>query len=161
MIQQPLFKLYKTFRNGGKIEIMRGYVRREDHSHLFSISRFFAERGCHVQITTNIHFKDEIYEKVFGGLTGTKYERKCPDLIINGNYYEYESYTPPFKKEKISNMISKGLKQSSRIIINNNKGGKDMYIGKNIHNRIVNEKQNIDEVWFYEKGQVRLIYKKK
>jgi hypothetical protein len=28
------------------------------------------------------------------------YERKCPDLIINGQYYEYENYRPPFKKEK-------------------------------------------------------------
>ena len=160
MIYQPLFQLYKTFRNGGKIEIMKGYVKMKDHNHLFSIARFFAERGCQVQITTSIHFKDEIYTEVFGRLIGTKYERKCPDLIINGNYYEYESFMPPFRKEKISNMMSKGLKQASRIIINNNKGIIHRNIKKNIHNRIRNEKQEIDEVWVYEKGQLILLYKK-
>ena len=97
---------------------------------------------------------------IFGRLIGTKYERKCPDLIINGNYYEYESFMPPFRKEKISNMMSKGLKQASRIIINNNKGIIHRNIKKNIHNRIRNEKQEIDEVWVYEKGQLILLYKK-
>ncbi|MDR0680420.1 MAG: hypothetical protein LBG15_01005, partial [Dysgonamonadaceae bacterium] len=94
---------------------------------------------------------------------GTGYERKCPDLIINGKYYEYESYTPPFKKEKISHMIKKGLRQASRIIIDNNKGCSDRYILNSIYNRLrdKNFKNNIDEVWLYEKGRVRLIYKKK
>jgi hypothetical protein len=93
-------------------------------------------------------------------LIGTKYDRKCPDLIINGKFYEYESYKPPFKIEKISNMLSRGLKQSSCIIINNNKGDIHRNIKKNIHNRITNEKQDIDEVWVYEKGEVFLLYKK-
>ena len=159
MIRQSIFKQYKTFCGGGKIEIMKGYIKKDDHSHLFAISRFFAERGCHVQITTNIHFKDEIYQAVFGGLIGSQYERKCPDLIIDGKFYEYESYRSPFKKEKISNMISKGLKQASRIIINNNKGASLRLIRKNIYNRSVIEQQHIDEVWAYEKGQVRLLYK--
>ena len=160
LFNQPIFKLCKTFSNDGKIEIMKGYVKRDDYSHLFSISRFFAARGCHVQITTNVHFKDEIYQEVFGGLIGTQYERKCPDLIIDGKYYEYESYRPPFKKEKISNMMSKGLKQSSRIIINNNKGIVHRIIKKNIYYRIRNAQQQIEEVWAYEKGQVILLYKK-
>ena len=153
--------MYKKFKNSGKIEIINGYKRKPDHKDLVSIARFFASKGDNVKITTNIHFKDEKYKEVFGSLIGTKFERKCPDLIINGKHYEYETYVPPFKKEKISNMLSKGLKQSSRLIINNNKGAGDMYIGKNIHNRIANEKQNIDEVWLYEKGKVRLFYKKK
>jgi hypothetical protein len=69
----------------------------------------------------------------------------------------------PFKKRKMANMISHGAKQSSRIIINNNKGCSSRYILENIHNRIKdkNFKNNIDEVWLYEKGKVRLIYKKK
>jgi hypothetical protein len=162
MAEQQLFTTYKDFGNsGGQIKIMEGYTKKYDHKDLFAIARIFAEKGDKVQITTDIHFKDKKYKEVFGGLNGTPYERKCPDLIINGKFYEYESYEPPFGKNKISNMISKGLKQSSRIIINNNKGGKDMYIGRNIHNRVINEKQHIDEVWLYEKGKVRLIYKKK
>jgi hypothetical protein len=161
MIANQLFNLYKEFGSGGRIEVQEGYTKKSDYKDLLSISRFFAEKGEKVQITTDIHFKDERYKQVFGNLNGTKYERKCPDLIINGKYYEYESFMPPFSKRKISNMISKGLKQASRIIINNNKGGKDMYIGRNIHNRVINEKLDIDEVWLYEKGEVRLLYKKK
>jgi hypothetical protein len=155
------FNVYKEFGNGGKIEIMEGYIPKTDHKDLLAISKYFAEKGDKVQITTDVHFKDEKYKEVFGGLIGTKYERKCPDLIINGKYYEYESFMKPFKKEKISNMLSKGLKQSSYVIINNNKGAKDEYIGRNIHNRVINEHQNIDEIWLYEKGKLRLIYKKK
>jgi len=59
-------------------------------------------------------------------------------------------------------MIKKGTIQSSRIIINNNKGSSDRYIRTNIYNRLVekNFKKNIDEVWIYEKGKVRLLFKK-
>ena len=113
-----------------------------------------------VIITSAIHFKDEKYKEVFGELIGTKYDRKCPDLIINGKFYEYERYNPPFKKEKISNMISKGIKQSSMVIINNNKGSSHRIIKRNIYNRVVLEKQNIEEVWVYEKGELVLVYKK-
>ena len=160
MILQQLFLLYKEFNNGGKIEIMNGYEKKADHNDLFSISRFFAEKGNEVKMTTHVHFKDEKYAEVFGRLIGTKYNRKCPDLIINGQFYEYENYMPPFKKEKISNMLSRGLKQSSRIIINNNKGANHRIIRRNIYNRTAIEKQNIDEVWIYEKGKVFLLYKK-
>jgi hypothetical protein len=56
-------------------------------------------------------------------------------------------------------MISKGLKQSSRIIINNNKGANHRFIRRNIYNRAVIENQNIAEIWIYEKGNVHLLYK--
>ncbi|GHU94211.1 hypothetical protein FACS1894156_2150 [Bacteroidia bacterium] len=91
---------------------------------------------------------------------GTIYERRCPDLIIDGEFYEYESYVPPFKKEKIFHMIYKGLQQSPRIIINNG-GAKDNFIKKCILNRI-NEKKfiyNINEVWLFEGKVIRLLYK--
>ncbi|MDR0691541.1 MAG: hypothetical protein LBF69_00715 [Prevotellaceae bacterium] len=90
MSSQQLFNLYKEFVSGGQIEIMKGYVKKSDNKDLLAIARNFAEKGNTVQITTNIHFKDAKYKDVFGGLNGTKYERKCPDLIINGKYYEYD-----------------------------------------------------------------------
>jgi hypothetical protein len=157
-----LFSLYKEFVSGGRIEIMEGYTKKSDHKDLFTISRYFAEKGDKVQINTDVHFKDAKYKKIFGKLNGTPYERKCPDLIINGEYYEYESYKRPFKKEKISHMIKKGSMQSSRIIINNNKGASDRYIRRNILERIrdKNFKYSIDEMWVYEKGKLRLLYKK-
>jgi hypothetical protein len=163
MITNQLFNLYKEFSNGGHIEVQEGYTKKSDHVDLLSISRYFAEKGEKVQITTDIHFKDAKYNQIFGKLNGTPYERKCPDLIINGKFYEYESFVPPFNKGKISHMILKGTKQSSRIIINNNKGCSDRYIIKSINNRL-NEKNKanpIKEVWVYEKGKVRQLYQKK
>ena len=159
-IQKSLFDPYKEYKSSGKIEIINGYKKKADHKDLLSISRFFAQKGDSVKITTDIHFKDEKYREVFGALIGTKYDRKCPDLIINEKFYEYESYKSPFKAEKISNMLSSGIKQSSRIIINNNKGASHRIIRRNIYNRVVIEKQDIDEVWLYEKGEVLLLYKK-
>ena len=153
------FKTVKTFENGGKIEIIDGYKKKSDHSDLVSISRFFAGKGNCVTITTDIHFKDEKYQEVFGALIGTKYNRKCPDLIINGTFYEYESYSPPFKKEKLFNMLKRGFLQSSYIIIDNNKGASDRFIKQKLGERL-RMGQIIDEVWLYEKGKIRLLYKK-
>jgi hypothetical protein len=156
------FSIYKEYSNGGRIEIMHGYVKKSDYKDLRTIAHAWAVEGKVVQITTNPHFKTNEYKQIFGALMGTPYERKCPDFIIDGVFYEYENYQPPFRKQKISNMISKGLKQSSRIIINNNKGVTDRYILTNIHNRFRDKtfKSNINEVWVYEKGKVRLLYKK-
>jgi len=151
--------MYKRFKNNGKIEIIEGYKKKSDHRDLISISRFFAEKGDNVKITTNIHFKDEKYKEVFGALIGTKYERKCPDLIINGKFYEYESFMPPFSKLKIKNMLKHGVVQSNNLVLDNNKGASDRYIIKLIHQRI-KLGQNINEVWIYEKGEVRMLYKK-
>ena len=155
--------MYKKFRNSGKIEIIDGYKKGTDHRDLVTISRLFAQQGDRVTITTAIHFKDKQYKEVFGALIGTIYEGKCPDLKVNDRFfYEYESYMPPFKKEKISHMIKKGSMQADRIIINNKKGASDRYIRDNIYRRLKdkNFKYNIDEVWLYEKGTLRLLYKK-
>ena len=107
-----------------------------------------------------MHYKNELYESVFGKLKGTIYENKCPDLIVDGLFYEYESYTSPWKKTKISNMLSHGLKQSDRIIINNNKGCSDRYIINNILRRANDKffKGQIKEVLVYEKGSIRKIF---
>jgi len=151
--------MYKRFINGGNVEIVDGYRKKPDNNDLLSISRCFAQKGDNVKITTDIHFKDEKYKQVFGALIGTKYDRKCPDLIINEKFYEYESFLPPFSKKKVKNMLTHGVVQSNNLILNNNKGASDRYIVKQIHQRI-RLRQDINEVWLYEKGKVRLLYKK-
>jgi hypothetical protein len=151
------FSIYKEYRNGGRIEIMNGYVKKSDYKDLRTIAHAWAVQGKVVQLISGVHYKDPLYNQIFGKLKGTKYERKCPDLIVDGKFYEYESYRPPFKRSKISNMLSTGLKQSSRIIINNNKGAAERYIKRNIIERIKNKnfKYDINEVWLYENGDVR------
>jgi len=158
-----MFKVYKRYECGGKVWIHSAVDRKlSDFKALLTIANVFAGEGKEVKLMPRFHFKSNEYKQIYGCLIGTVYERKCPDLSVNGKFYEYESFVSPFKKRKISNMISHGLKQSSRIIIDNNKGCRDYYILTNIYNRIKdkNFKYRINEVWLYEKGKVRLIYKK-
>ena len=91
-----------------------------DYNDLISIACYFAKKGKRVHVLPTLHYKDTRYRDVYGPLIGTIYYRKCPDLLIDGEYYEYESYERPFKAKKISHMIKRGAGQSDRIIIDNN-----------------------------------------
>ena len=57
-------------------------------------------------------------------------------------------------------MIKNGLQQSENIIINNTKGASDKYILKLVNHRVIRQRQDINEIWLYEKGKIRLLYKK-
>jgi len=154
-----MFKTYKQYENGGKVLIPKIIDKKaKDYKPLLSIANFFAKEGKIVKLNPVVHFKSDEYKEIYKSLIGTVYERKCPDLQINGLFYEFESYKPPFNKGKISHMLKDGLKQSSRIIINNTKGAADRYIKRLIYDRI--NKYSIDEVWIYEKGNLRLLFKK-
>lgn len=155
--QEP--KIVKEFDNGGKLAIYPTVERnKSDYKDLVTIGRFFAEKGNNVVLTPRVHIKSPMYEKIYGDLIGTRYERKCPDLKINGKFYEYESFEKPWKKQKVGRMLSHALKQSNRIIIDNNKGCSLRYFRKLIYGRI-NSGSDIKEVWIYEKGKCSLIYK--
>jgi len=158
-----MFKTYKQYENGGKVLIHKSINNKgSDYKPLISIANFFAQEGKIVKLNPVVHFKSDEYKQIYKSQIGTIYERKCPDLQIDGLFYEFESYIPPFNKGKISHMLKEGLKQSSRIIINNTKGAADRYIKRLIYDRINNKTftYNIDEVWIYEKGKLRLLFKK-
>jgi hypothetical protein len=156
------FILFKAFPNGRRIEIMDRFVKKSDYDDLLAIALFFAQQGKIVLIPTEVHFKDAKYKQIFRNLIGTIYERKCPDLIIDGEFYEYESFIPPFNKKKVSHMLTQGTKQASRVIIKDHKDVEDRYILNNILKRLSDKtfKYDIDEIWLHENGEVRLIYKK-
>ena len=157
-----MFNIYKKYKNGGKILIHPKVDRKKnDYKDLLTIANRFAQKGNIVRLNPSIHYKSYEYKAIYGSLIDTIYERKCPDLKIRDKFYEYESYIPPFNKKKISHMIKKGAEQSSQIIINNNKGASDRFILRNVKERIndKNFKHEINEVWLYEKGNVRLLFK--
>jgi hypothetical protein len=155
-----MFKIYKKYKNGGEVFVPKNISKKaSDYKPLISIANIFAKEGKTVRITPVVHFKSAAYQKIYGSLTGTIYERKCPDLQIDGVFYEFENYTPPFRKIKISHMLNSGIKQSSNIIINNSKGASDRYIKRLIYDRI-NKNKPIEEVWLYEKGTLKLLFKK-
>ena len=159
-LETNLYIIRKTFKKGGVVRVMKGINKeRTDFKDVITIATLFAKMGMSIKVLSPVHFKSKEYRQVFGGLIGTKYERKCPDLLIGDNYYEYESYERPWNKRKISSMISHGLQQASRIIIDNNKGASDRFIRKSIMARLNIHNQHIDEVWIYEKGQLRLFFK--
>ena len=159
---KEMFKTYKQYENGGKVLVPKNINKKaSDYKSLINIANLFAKDGKVVRLTPTVHFKSIEYEEIYGSLIGTVYERKCPDLQIDGLLYEFENYTPPFRKKKISHMISQGTKQAPRIIINNTKGASDRFIRDNIYKRIKDKTFNmeIEEVWLYEKGELRLFYK--
>jgi hypothetical protein len=129
-----------------------------DYRDLMAVAKSFARQGRNVDLLAAVHYKDPLYQIVFGRLIGTRYYRKCPDLLIDGRYYEFESFIAPWTKKKVSHMLSSGMKQCSRLIIDNNKGASDRHIRKLIQARI-HLNAPLDEVWLYEKGEVRLFYK--
>ena len=138
---------------------MRGIDKtKSDYKTLVTLATLFAKEGKTVKILANCHHKSEEYKTVFSPLIGTKYERKCPDLMVDSKYYEYEGFEKPWKKEKVRRMISHGMKQSAHMIINNTKGASDRFIRQAIIARI-NVGATIKEVWLYEKGRKRLFFK--
>ncbi|MDO4725926.1 MAG: phage minor head protein [Porphyromonadaceae bacterium] len=152
------FKKVKEFKNGGAYFEHEQVDRQSgDYKMIKRIGGEFARMGMVAKATPKLHFKGPEYKAVYGSLIGTKYERKCPDLLVDGKFYEVESFIPPFSKRKMGNMIKKGLLQSDRIIINNTRGCSDRYIKKLIVDRI-KKGQNIKEVWIYNKGKIRLLH---
>ena len=158
------FTLFKRFSGKGAVYLMSGLDKsNSDYNDLISIACYFARKGKTVHILSAIHHKDTKYRDVYGSLIGTIYYRKCPDLLIDGEFYEYESYERPFKAKKISHMIKRGADQSDRIIIDNNKGASDRYIINMVLKRKTDKffQKQIRELYVYEKGSVRRLYYKK
>ena len=157
--KENLFTLYKSFEGGGHIYLMAGLDRyKPDFKALLTIATLFAKEGHEVKILTSYHFKSPEYSMVFGHLVGTKYERKCPDMLVDDVFYEYEGFEKPWNRRKIKNMLAHGLIQSNRIIINNTKGAADRIIRKAIMARL-RIGTEIREVWLYEKGDKRLFFR--
>ena len=112
-------ELFEYYPSTGIIEIYNCVNRTEsDFISLLNICRFFAKQGKHcIILPKSLHYKSKEYYDVFGNLLGTKYERKCPDLLIDGKFYEYEGCVSNNTITTFRNMILRGLKQSDRVVI--------------------------------------------
>ena len=156
-----VFVLYREYESGGRIFLNKNLNKsKSDYNDLLNIARSFAGKGHIVVIPGTVHYKDPLYKLLFKSLIGTRYYRKCPDLIIDDSCYEYESYVRPWSKRKSSNMLSNGLRQSDCVILDNNKGASDRFMRRLIISRIRIGSQ-IKEVWLFEKGKVRMFWKRK
>lgn len=154
------FEQIKDYENGGRILVHHLVGKNDsDYSKLLEIAEHFASQGREVKLTPKMSRpKKFLYENIYSSLMGTKYENKCPDLFIDGLWYEHEGFVSNNPKRAFSNMMFHGLKQSSRLIIDKPEL-KDGYMLRSIYGRI-RENQIIDEIWLNDNGQIRLLYKK-
>ncbi len=113
-----LFVLYKLFPNGGTIWLMPGFEENgSDYEDLLAIADCLAENGHEVKLLHAVHYMDPLYREIYGDLIGTRYYRKCPDLLVDGEFVEYESYKTHDTKNAFRNMLHNGLAQSDSVII--------------------------------------------
>lgn len=146
----------------GKGKILRHRLVDEevnDFSSVEIIAKNFAKKGRTVAIKPKFHttLNNPEYEKVFWQLKGTKYWGKCPDLKIDDIFYEHEGFISTNPKRAFQNMLNRGLKQSSYLIIEDC-GMSDRWMKHNIVGRVL-KGQSINEVWIRREKELQLLYK--
>ena len=159
------FSLFQHFAEKGSVYLMSGLDKSNpDYSDLLSIACHFAKLGKEVKILSPTHYKDPTYHRVFGPLIGTMYFRKCPDLLIDGEFYEYESYERPFQMERIERMITRGTKQAGNIVIDIRESSATKKVINDKIQRLKGQKSfsnPINSVWIYNGETVEEVYKYK
>ena len=130
-----------------------------DYNKLYQIAEYFADKGSVVELAPKMSRSSNFeYESLYYDLIGTKYEGKCPDLRIDGLWYEHEGFVTDNPKTAFRNMLNHGLKQSSRIIINR-PNLTDAFMKRIIKQR-VKDGHDIDEVWIMDDNSIIPLYKK-
>ncbi|WP_315547237.1 phage minor head protein [Prevotella koreensis] len=154
------FNTTKEYPGGGKVQVHK-LVNTEDSDFqkLMNVADFFARQGMNVKLTPKMSRQPKfVYQNIYHSLIGTKFEGKCPDMLIDGKWYEHEGFISENPKRAFRNMLTHGLKQSNRIIIDRPELT-DGYMIRSIYGHIKQGK-DIEEVWLIEGKKLRIIYKK-
>lgn len=146
----------KQYKNGGTVNTSTLVDKlAPDYSKVLKCCEHFAKKGEQTEILPKIHRDDPVYSNFFGGLIGTKYEGKCPDFRVGSKYYELEGFLTNNAEKALYNMMKRGLKQSSRIVI------EDAGLSFNEIKRTVFYRRKggivIDEVWLYKNGNLQQV----
>ena len=151
------WQVVKSYKNGGTIESHSLVDKKaSDYDSVKQCCNYFAKTGAKTEILPKVHFKSDEYKTIYKDLIGTKYEGKCPDFRVDGKYYELEGFEKNDNKNKASKMLTRGVKQSNRIVIEDD-GSTDNHLKKLINFRI-KEGQEIEEVWVKNNDTLRKIY---
>lgn len=158
MIQSlPEWSSLKKYDNGGEIR-KHSLVdpKDSDYKVVRKSADWFAKSGEKVDLLPRYDatLKNPEYAKLYADLKDTKYWGKCPDMRINGLYYENEGHQG---SGDYSKMLRRGVKQSDNIILQYT-GQSDSYLKKLIKFRI-NEGQEINEVWIDNNGELTQFFK--
>ncbi len=131
-----------------------------DYDKLVQVAEEFAKTGKDVMLTPKMSRPAKFkYECIYGSLVGTKFEGKCPDLNIDGKWYEHEGFTTTNPAKAFGNMLKHGLKQSNRLIIDEPELS-ESHMKRAIHHRLA-QGQDIEEIWLRRQdGSLKALYKK-
>jgi hypothetical protein len=123
-----------------------------DYKDLFEIIKQFSKMGTIAYMTPTANAKSDLYHYLYKKKGA--YKNKCPDLFVDGAFIEYESFEGIYNENTLGNMLSNGLKQSDKIIIDQ-RGSSDnvRYAIKRIQDRVANG-QKIKEVWILKEGNI-------
>ena len=160
-------KTVKEYPNGGKINTSNLVnTKGSDYERVYQCCDFFAQQGHETTILPRFDspLKNETYKQLYADLKDTPYWGKCPDFKVGDKFYEHEgflgdvntlSYKEAFKKS--TNMISKGVKQSDKVVIDYTPCDYNSVI-RTIKERIKSG-QMINEVWVLkEEGILKRIF---
>lgn len=150
------------FPNGGEVVIYNAIDREtDDFQRILACAKFFANQGKTVVMTPklDVPYKNPAYDMIYGSLRGTPYYGKCPDLWVDGDWYEHEGYVHYNPKTNFANMCRRGFRQSSRIIVEDC-GLTDGYMLRSIEGQL-RAGVKIVELWVHTLTKCRLVYKLK
>lgn len=150
-----------VIKHGKGTILINRLVNHEDNDYgkLIEVAEYFAKDGATVELTPKMSRPPKFkYECIYEDLIGTIYEGKCPDLKINGVWYEHEGFVTDNPKTAFRNMLNHGLKQSGRIIIDK-PNLTEAHMKRIIHQRI-KDGQVINEVWVKDGKNLIPLYKK-
>jgi hypothetical protein len=135
-------------------------VTDTDFKKLQQVAEYFASKGHTVELTPKMSRPSKFdYDCVYHSLVGTKFEGKCPDLRIDGVWYEHEGFVTDNPKRAFKNMLNDGMVQSSRLIIDR-PNLTTRWMKHNIFDRVTRYGQDIQEVWIRnDNGGLELLYK--
>ncbi len=131
-----------------------------DYKKLVQVAEFFAKDGATATLTPKMSRPPKFqYECVYKSLVGTRFEGKCPDININGEWYEHEGFVSSNPKNAFRNMVRDGLLQSNRLVIDR-PDLTERFMRRSIIGRI-QRGEDIKEVWVRDKdGTLTILYKK-
>jgi len=149
-----------TFPNGGQVVVYNAIDRTtEDFRRILSCAKHFAKQGKHVVMPPklDVPYKNPAYDQIFGTLRGTPYYGKCPDLLVDGAWYEHEGFLGEKPKRSFRNMCYHGLRQCDRLILENC-GLTFGFMYRSLLGRI-ERGEKIKEVWVHSEKNMHLLYK--
>lgn len=152
------FRTLFESENGGKVLEHFLCEKGDDYQSVLASAKWFAKQGKKVTVLPrfNSPLKSEVYKQLFAELEGTPYWGKCPDFKVGNSFYEHEGCSSNNGSKATQKMLSRGLKQSDKIVIE-----KTNITDKQLHKLIkfrISEGQQISEVWILEGDELKKFY---